>query len=152
MKKILITIAVALIAAASYAQQEYNALRPKDGVKPSTQPDFVRTYKVTALAAGFTNTAAPYQIQSIEIRRIPPLGSGATNAVATTNVFTMTRSRSVTYPDGTSTWTDILVLQGWTNAYTTVIEPAAFVIDVGDSLSITNTVTNLAVTINAGKR
>lgn len=151
MKRIIILIAL-IIGTAAYAQQEFNANRPKDGAKPATAPDFVRTYKVTALAAGFTNTAAPYQIQSIEIRRIPPLGIGATNMVATTNVFTMTRSRTVTYPNGTGTWTDILVLQGWTNSYTTIIEPAAFVIDIGDSVSITNTTTNLAVTINAGKR
>lgn len=149
MKRLIASIVLVGFLGAARANDvpEFRALQQKDGVggvEAINKPQFVKTHLIPGLGIGFTNAGAPFQIMSIEARR--------GGSLASTNVMTITRTRTVVYDSVTSSWTDILVLQGWTNVITPIIDPAPFVIDTGDICFITNTVTNVNVTINAGKR
>lgn len=145
MRKFIAIIAITLASLSAFAQQEWNALNADQGFTLNNDGSMSRTFLIPGLATSWTNDRAmPFAIASIEARRA--------DGGASTNVLTMKRTRTVAYGGVTSTWTDIILLQGWTNVGNSAMEPAFTRIVSTDILSITNTVTNVSVTVNAGKR
>lgn len=145
MRKFIATIAIISASASAFAQQEWNSGNADDGFTLNNDGSMTKTFLVPGLATSWTNNRSnPFAIASVEARRA--------DGGASTNVLTIKRTRTVAYGGVTSTWTDIILLQGWTNVGNSAMEPAFTRIVSTDILSITNTVTNVAVTVNAGKR
>ena len=142
MKKILVGLFVYGISLGAFAQ-EYNASRQDDDLTSDNGGAFARTIYAPALAGGFTNNGHAFIAGSYTARR--------GDNIRSTNVLVITRSRTTVVGSVTSTWTDILVHQGWTNANTVTVEAGYDWIANGDTLTVTNTTTNINITINAGK-